>query len=110
MPDTYRVNANIGHPGFRQFLLDNPDIAQEIESRLRVALGLDGDAEEAEGEGIKLVLKTVATRILGETGHVTGMECAQSRKLSRIDEHGTAQAASILQFEKPARSLAAGGN
>ncbi|MGD8792361.1 MAG: FAD-dependent oxidoreductase [Anaerolineae bacterium] len=46
------------------------------------------ELEEAEAEGIRLVLKTVATRILGEAGHVRGMECAQSRRLSRIDDHG----------------------
>ena len=46
------------------------------------------ELEEAEAEGIKLVLNTVATRILGQNGQVTGMECAQSRQLSRIDELG----------------------
>ncbi len=39
-----------GKENARQFLLDNPDISQEIESRLRVALGLEGDAEDAEAE------------------------------------------------------------
>jgi len=46
------------------------------------------ELEEAEAEGIKLVLNTVATRILGEKGKVVGMECARSRQLSRIDETG----------------------
>ncbi len=46
------------------------------------------ELEEAEAEGIKLVLNTVATRILGQDGQVVGMECAQSRQLSRIDELG----------------------
>ncbi len=46
------------------------------------------ELEEAEAEGIKLVLNTVATRILGENGQVVGMECARSRQLSRIDETG----------------------
>jgi recombination protein RecA len=39
-----------GKENTRQFLLDNPDIAQEIEARLRVALGLDGEAGEATEE------------------------------------------------------------
>jgi heterodisulfide reductase subunit A len=46
------------------------------------------ELDEAEAEGIKLVLNTVATRILGDHGHVVGMECAHSRQLSRIDEGG----------------------
>lgn len=46
------------------------------------------ELDEAEAEGIKLVLNTVATRILGRDGHVTGMECAQSRQLSSIDDSG----------------------
>ncbi len=46
------------------------------------------ELEEAEAEGIKLVLNTVATRILGQNGQVVGMECAHSRQLSRIDESG----------------------
>jgi heterodisulfide reductase subunit A len=46
------------------------------------------ELDEAESEGIKLVLNTVATRIVGEEGRVTGMECARSRQLSRIDESG----------------------
>jgi heterodisulfide reductase subunit A len=46
------------------------------------------ELEEAEAEGIKLVLNTVATRILGDNGKVKGMECARSRQLSRIDESG----------------------
>jgi heterodisulfide reductase subunit A len=46
------------------------------------------ELEEAEAEGIKLVLNTVATRILGENGQVVGMECARSRQLSSIDESG----------------------
>ena len=42
-----------GKENTRQFLIDNRDIAQEIETRLRAALGMDGeevDAEEAEEE------------------------------------------------------------
>jgi len=35
MPDTYRVNANMGHPGFRQFLVDKI-------SALRDRFGFDG--------------------------------------------------------------------
>ena len=46
------------------------------------------ELDEAEAEGIKLVLNTVATRILGDGGSVVGMECAQSRQLSRIDDSG----------------------
>jgi heterodisulfide reductase subunit A len=46
------------------------------------------ELDEAEAEGIKLVLNTVATRILGDNGRVVGMECAHSRQLSRIDEGG----------------------
>jgi len=46
------------------------------------------ELDEAEAEGIRLVLNTVATRILGKDGHVVGMECARSRQLSRIDESG----------------------
>ncbi len=46
------------------------------------------ELEEAEGEGIKLVPNTVATRILGDGGRVEGMECARSRQLSRIDQSG----------------------
>jgi heterodisulfide reductase subunit A len=46
------------------------------------------ELEEAEAEGIRLVLNTVATRILGEKGTVVGMECARSRQLSLIDEGG----------------------
>jgi heterodisulfide reductase subunit A len=46
------------------------------------------ELEEAEAEGIKLVLNTVATRILGNNGTLEGMECASSRQLSRIDESG----------------------
>jgi heterodisulfide reductase subunit A len=46
------------------------------------------ELDEAEAEGIKLVLNTVATRILSDNGHVVGMECAHSRQLSRIDESG----------------------
>jgi heterodisulfide reductase subunit A len=46
------------------------------------------ELEGAEAEGIKLVLNTVATRILGENGQVAGMECARSRQLSRIDHSG----------------------
>ncbi|MGD2206493.1 MAG: FAD-dependent oxidoreductase, partial [Anaerolineae bacterium] len=46
------------------------------------------ELEEAEAEGVKLQTKTVATRILGEDGRVVGMECAHSRRLSRIDETG----------------------
>ena len=44
------------------------------------------ELEEAEAEGIKLVLNTVATRIQGDNGRVEGMECARSRQLSRIDQ------------------------
>jgi heterodisulfide reductase subunit A len=46
------------------------------------------ELDEAEAEGIKLVLNTVATRILADHGQVVGMECASSRQLSRIDEGG----------------------
>jgi heterodisulfide reductase subunit A len=46
------------------------------------------ELDEAEAEGIQLVLNTVATRILGDNGQVVGMECARSRQLSRIDESG----------------------
>ncbi len=46
------------------------------------------ELDEAEAEGIKLVLNTVATQILGDNGHVVGMECARSRQLSRIDDGG----------------------
>ena len=46
------------------------------------------ELDEAEAEGIRLVLNTVATRILGEDSRVVGMECAQSRQLSRIDDSG----------------------
>jgi heterodisulfide reductase subunit A len=46
------------------------------------------ELDEAEAEGIKLVLNTVATQILSDNGHVVGMECAHSRQLSRIDESG----------------------
>ncbi|HSJ55714.1 MAG TPA: FAD-dependent oxidoreductase, partial [Anaerolineae bacterium] len=46
------------------------------------------ELEEAEAEGIRLVPETVATRILGQNGRVTGMECARSRQLSRIDDSG----------------------
>ena len=46
------------------------------------------ELDEAEAEGIKLVLNTVGTRILGEDRRVVGMECARSRQLSRIDESG----------------------
>jgi heterodisulfide reductase subunit A len=54
------------------------------------------EQEEAEKEGVRLVPETVATRItstglsagLGEGGKVTGLECARSRQLSRIDISG----------------------
>ncbi len=46
------------------------------------------ELEGAEAEGIKLVLNTVATRIVGDNGDVVGMECARSRQLSRIDDSG----------------------
>jgi heterodisulfide reductase subunit A len=46
------------------------------------------ELDEAEAEGVQLVLNTVATRILSGNGRVTGMECARSRQLSRIDETG----------------------
>jgi heterodisulfide reductase subunit A2 len=46
------------------------------------------ELDEAEAEGARLVLNTVATRILGDGGRVVGMECAQSRQLSRIDDSG----------------------
>jgi heterodisulfide reductase subunit A len=46
------------------------------------------ELDEAEAEGVQLLTNTVATRILGNTGHVAGMECAQSRQLSRIDDSG----------------------
>ena len=46
------------------------------------------ELDDAEAEGIKLVLNTVATRILGDDGRVEGLECARSRQLSRIDETG----------------------
>ncbi len=46
------------------------------------------ELEEAEAEGINLVPNTVATRILSRDGRVVGMECAQSRQLSRIDDSG----------------------
>ena len=46
------------------------------------------ELEEAEAEGIRLVPNTVATRILGDSGRVEGMECARSRQLSRIDQSG----------------------
>jgi heterodisulfide reductase subunit A len=46
------------------------------------------ELDEAESEGIKLVLSTVATCIVGEEGHVVGMKCASSRQLSRIDKSG----------------------
>ncbi len=46
------------------------------------------ELDEAESEGIRLVLNTVATRILGDQERVVGMECARSRQLSRIDESG----------------------
>jgi heterodisulfide reductase subunit A len=46
------------------------------------------ELEEAEAEGVRLVLNTVATRILGNGGRVVGMECSQSRQLSSIDESG----------------------
>jgi heterodisulfide reductase subunit A len=46
------------------------------------------ELEEAEKEGIQLVLETVATHILGVDGKVTGLECARSRQLSRIDISG----------------------
>jgi heterodisulfide reductase subunit A len=46
------------------------------------------ELDEAEAEGIELVLSTVATRILGDDGRVEGMECARSRQLSRIDDSG----------------------
>jgi heterodisulfide reductase subunit A len=46
------------------------------------------ELEEAEAEGIQLLTNTVATRILGNGGRIVGMECAQSRQLSRIDDRG----------------------
>jgi len=52
------------------------------------------ELDEAEGEGVKLLTNTVATRILGDgdakgaKGWVVGLECAQSRQLSRIDDSG----------------------
>jgi heterodisulfide reductase subunit A len=46
------------------------------------------ELDEAEAEGVKLVPNTVATRILGNGDRVVGMECAQSRQLSSIDESG----------------------
>jgi heterodisulfide reductase subunit A len=46
------------------------------------------ELDEAEAEGVKLVPNTVATRILGQNGKVVGMECAQSRQLSSIDDSG----------------------
>jgi heterodisulfide reductase subunit A len=46
------------------------------------------ELEEAEAEGIRLVLNTVATRIIGKDGRVVGMDCAQSRQLSQIDDSG----------------------
>jgi len=46
------------------------------------------ELDEAEAEGVRMVMNTVATRILGQNGRVTAMECARSRRLSRIDETG----------------------
>jgi heterodisulfide reductase subunit A len=46
------------------------------------------ELDEAEAEGVKLVPNTVATRIVGKDGRVVGMECAQSRQLSSIDDSG----------------------
>jgi heterodisulfide reductase subunit A2 len=46
------------------------------------------ELEEAEAEGVRLLTNTVATRILGNAGCVSGMECAQSRQLSKIDDSG----------------------
>jgi heterodisulfide reductase subunit A len=46
------------------------------------------ELKEAEAEGIQLVQNTVATRILGENGAVTGLDCARTRQLSRIDDTG----------------------
>ncbi len=46
------------------------------------------ELDEAEAEGVKMVMSTVATRIIGQNGKVTAMECARSRQLSRIDETG----------------------
>jgi heterodisulfide reductase subunit A len=46
------------------------------------------ELDEAEAEGVRMVMNTVATRILGENGTVTAMACARSRRLSRIDESG----------------------
>jgi recombination protein RecA len=44
-----------GKENTRQFLLDNPDIAEEVEARLRIALGMVGTEEAAsdpEGEAV----------------------------------------------------------
>ena len=46
------------------------------------------ELDAAEAEGVKMVMNTVATRIIGQNGRVTAMECARSRQLSRIDETG----------------------
>ena len=46
------------------------------------------ELDEAEAEGVRMVMNTVATRIIGENGQVTAMECARSRRLSSIDDTG----------------------
>jgi heterodisulfide reductase subunit A len=46
------------------------------------------ELDAAEAEGVRMVMNTVATRIVGQNGRVAAMECARSRQLSRIDETG----------------------
>lgn len=49
-----------GKENSKAFLLDNPDIAEEIEFKLRTALGLPGGAVEGEGEAEGAAAETAA--------------------------------------------------
>jgi recombination protein RecA len=42
-----------GRNNAKQFLTDNPELATEIESKIRAALGIDGDADKPAGEADK---------------------------------------------------------
>ncbi|MFZ5917412.1 MAG: FAD-dependent oxidoreductase [Chloroflexota bacterium] len=46
------------------------------------------ELDEAEAEGVKMVMNTVATRFIGQNGRATAMACARSRQLSTIDDSG----------------------
>ena len=54
-----------GKENSKIFLVENPDIAEEIESRLRTALGLDRENQEELEEGDDLVSEMLGEEVVG---------------------------------------------